>query len=143
MNIKRLTVVVFCIGSFCLSAFSGHGKEIQLTNKDMMQNLLYLANQLGVNVIHTNFSPRDLKFKKFSAEGSNIEEIIQKYQEEYKDILKIHYDKASKTIFFSDKRISYTFEQILKSKIIRTSQRSFCNFFFRGHAAPPSAVMLR
>ena len=24
-----------------------------------------------------------------------------------------------------------------------TSQRSFCNFFFRGHAAPPSAVMLR
>jgi len=25
----------------------------------------------------------------------------------------------------------------------KTSQRSFCNFFFRGHAAPPSAVMLR
>ena len=27
--------------------------------------------------------------------------------------------------------------------LYKTSQRSFCNFFFRGHAAPPSAVMLR
>jgi hypothetical protein len=119
MNIKRLTVVVFCTGFFCLSAFSSHGKEIQLTNKDMTCNLLYLANQLGVKVIHTNFSPRDLKFKKFSAEGSSIEEIIEKYQEEYKDILKIHYDKDRKIIICSDKRISYTFEQFLKYKIIR------------------------
>jgi hypothetical protein len=81
----------------------------------MKNALLYLASQLGVNVVHSNL---DLQSKRFSSEDSDIEKAIEKFQVENRELIKIHYDKDRKTIICSDKRIGATFEELLKSKII-------------------------
>ncbi|HBC86315.1 MAG TPA: hypothetical protein DCZ94_05100 [Lentisphaeria bacterium] len=115
MNVNRLVVIIVCIVSFCLPAFSNSTDEIQIPKCHMQESLLYLAKHLGMNIINTNV---DLMSKSFSSNATDTKEIIEQFKKENKDTIDIWYDHEHKTLICSDKRLSNRFQQFLESKIL-------------------------
>lgn len=112
------TIMVIYWSSYCL------GKEIQMPPTVGKDDVEYLADRLGLNLVYSNFRgiwilpPSNV----FSVDDADLGKLFGKYQEVNKD-RKVHYDSATKTLFCSDVLISPQFDAFLKSEVILNKQR--------------------
>ncbi len=125
MKLKRFAVIFLFFWFFSFWGFLSFGKEIQIPKGvHIRDSVLYLTDQLGVNIIWSNFdsdSTRRVPMK-FSVDDSNLANIIEKYQEANKDIIKITYIKEDNTIICVDKKVESIFEGFLQAKILLDNQ---------------------